>query len=134
MVLFGKAFVLRTAALWLFTSLSIAAAHDIPADVTVQAFVKPDGRHLQLLVRAPLAAIRDVRFSAVGPGLSGCRRNFAPLLPDAATVWIAGLIELYEGETRLTKPRVRATQVSLPSDRSFTSYETAATPICRRRS
>ena len=31
------------------------SAHDIPGDVKVQAFVKPAGTHLRLLVRVPLA-------------------------------------------------------------------------------
>src|SRR5207249_3753543 len=33
------------------------AAHDIPNDVTVQAFVKPEGRTLRVLVRVPLIAM-----------------------------------------------------------------------------
>ena len=33
-----------------------AAAHDIPADVKVNAFVKPTGKQLELLMRVPLAA------------------------------------------------------------------------------
>ena len=39
-----------------------AAAHDIPYDATVQAFVKPAGPHLDLLVRVPLKTMRDVDF------------------------------------------------------------------------
>ena len=33
-----------------------APAHDIPNDVTVQAFVKPEGQQLHVLVRVPLEA------------------------------------------------------------------------------
>ena len=33
------------------------AAHEIPADVTVQALVKPDGTRLRVLVRVPLEAL-----------------------------------------------------------------------------
>ena len=44
------------------------AAHDIPIDVTVQAFLKPEGQRLQLLVRAPLGAMRDVEIPTRGPG------------------------------------------------------------------
>ncbi len=40
----------------------MGAAHDIPSDVTVHAFVKPAGGRLQLLVRVPLKAIRDLDF------------------------------------------------------------------------
>jgi hypothetical protein len=96
--------------------------------VTIQAFIKPEGRHLRFLARVPLAAIRDVDFPLMGPGYLDLDR-LAPLLPDAATVWIADLTEFYEGETRLAKPRVVATQISLPSDRSFTLYETAAAHV-----
>ena len=106
--------------LWLFTTA--AAAHDIPADVTVRAFIKPEGRHLRLLVRVPLAAIRDVDFPLWGPGYLDVDK-LAPLLPDAATIWIGDLVDVYEGDTRLAKPRVVATQISLPSDRSFASFE-----------
>jgi hypothetical protein len=37
-----------------------AFAHDIPNDVTVNAFVKPEGQRLRLLVRVPLKAMREV--------------------------------------------------------------------------
>jgi len=41
---------------------SPAAAHDIPADVKINAFFKPDGKRLELLVRLPLASLIDNRF------------------------------------------------------------------------
>jgi len=47
------------------------------------------------------------------------------LLPDASILWISDFIELYEGNTRLPKPKVVATQISLESDRSFADYDTA---------
>ena len=43
-------------------------AHDIPNDVTVQAFIKPSGDHLHLLLRVPMAAMRDIDFPTTGPG------------------------------------------------------------------
>ena len=102
-----------------------AAAHDIPNDLTVQVFLKPQGDHLQLLVRVPLKAIRDVVFPERGPGYLDLDQ-IAPYLPDAAILWISDFIELYEGETRLPKkPRVAAARISLQSDRSFASYEEA---------
>src|SRR5262249_8356575 len=39
-----------------------ARAHDIPNDVTVQTFVKPDGSRLRVLVRVPLQAMRDMDY------------------------------------------------------------------------
>src|SRR5437016_2436513 len=46
---------------WLVLLLAVlhpAAAHDIPNDVTVRAFLKAQGQHLNLLARVPLKAIR----------------------------------------------------------------------------
>jgi len=101
-----------------------APAHDIPNDVTVQAFVKPEGAHLHLLVRVPLKAMRDVNFPERGPGYLDLARAGA-MLSEAATLWIANFIEIYEGDARLPKPQIVATRISLPSDRSFISYEEA---------
>lgn len=101
-----------------------ARAHDIPNDVTVQMFVKPEGQHLHVLVRVPLKAMRDILFPQRGPGYLDIERA-APLLPDAAKLWIAGFFEVYEGDTLLANPQVVATRISLPSDLSFTSYEGA---------
>jgi len=100
------------------------AAHDIPNDVTIQTFVKPEGDHLYLLVRVPLKSIRDINFPERGQGYLDLAR-VEPLLPDAAMLWISGFIDLFEGETRLARPRVVDTRIALESDRSFASFEQA---------
>jgi hypothetical protein len=113
------------AAFVLFCHLPEAMAHDIPNDVTVQAFLKPAGEHLALLVRVPLRAMRDVDFPARG------RENYLdlertqPLLSDAARLWISDFIDVYEDDAVLPKPQVVETRLSLPSDRSFTSFDDA---------
>lgn len=101
-----------------------SAAHDIPADITVQMLLKPEGKRLQVLVRVPLKAVRDVEFPEIDGGYLDIDR-FAPLLADSAKVWIADFVYVEEGERPLGKPRVAATQLSLESDRSFADYETA---------
>jgi hypothetical protein len=83
-----------------------ASAHDIPNDVTVQALLKPEGQRLMLLVRVPMAALRNTT-------------------PEAAPLELAAAVNLYEEDTLLPKPRVVATQISLPSDKSFASWEEA---------
>lgn len=109
---------------FVLTYTSDAAAHDIPSDVTVHAFVKPAGDRLHLLVRVPLRAMRDMMVPELTGGYLDVEK-LAPLLPDAATLWISDFVELYEGERRLPKPRVMAAQVSLASDRSFESFDAA---------
>ena len=102
-----------------------ASAHDIPNDVTVQAILKPTGDRLHLLVRVPLRAIRDVDFPSTGrEGYLDLQRVDA-LLPDAATLWISDFVGLYENDIAIPKPRVVETRLSLPSDKSFASYEEA---------
>jgi hypothetical protein len=103
---------------------SPAAAHDIPADVTVQVFLKPEGQRLRLLVRAPMAALRDVSFPTRGPIYLDLARADASLR-QAANLWIADAVELYEDDGRLPSPRIIAVRVSLPSDGSFGAYEDA---------
>lgn len=101
-----------------------AAAHDVPDAVRVIAFVKPEGKRLNFLVRVPLRAMRDVDV----PHRSGGFLDFSRVdssLRDAATLWLGDEVELYEEGVRLGKPRVVDARVSLESDRSFTDYELA---------
>jgi hypothetical protein len=105
--------------------LAICAwAHDIPRDLTVHMFVKPAGGELQVLVRIPLRAVRDIEFPERGGGYLDIER-LSPQLPDLATLWIANSLAVYEGDVRLGKPQVAATQLSMESDRSFASFEEA---------
>lgn len=107
---------------------SLQYAHDIPSRVTVLAFVRPAGHTLRLVMRVPLEAMRDVNFPFRGPGYLDFDAA-APLMRDAAKVWLADDVTLYENDTRLPEPKIVATQVSLPSDRSFGDYESAVAHI-----
>ena len=121
----------RVAALFLLVVLTTAArvsAHDIPRDVTVQAFAKPEGQRFTLLVRVPLKAIMDIEFPRK-------ERDYVDLervdqsLRDAAMIWLARKIDLYEEDRLLPDPRILATRMSLESDRSFSSYESAVAHV-----
>jgi hypothetical protein len=105
-----------------------SAAHEVPANVAVQAYVKPEGRRLTLLVRVPLVSIRDIEFPLTGPGYLDLNRVDARLR-DAARIWIAGYVAFFENGAPLPEEEIVAARVSLPSDRSFTSYETALTHV-----
>ena len=101
-----------------------AAAHDIPADVKVNAFVKPLGQHIELVVRVPLVAMVDIDFPTHGPGYLDLPRA-DEALRNAAKLHVIDNITLYENGAPLRTPRLVRTRVSLASDKSFTSYETA---------
>jgi len=101
-----------------------AGAHDLPNDVKVQMFVRPSGDRLRLLVRVPLAAMREVDVPQRGPGYLDLARADSALR-NAANLWIADNVEIYEGETRLAQPQLLDARITLPSDKSFVSYEEA---------
>ncbi len=100
-----------------------AYAHEVPSDVTVRILVRPEGDRINLLVRAPLEAMQDIVFPTVGPGYLDVPRA-APQLRDAAQLWLADNLELYEGERRVALTLV-AVRASIPSDRSFAEYDSA---------
>src|SRR5579883_1687008 len=106
----------------------VIQAHDIPNDVTVQSFLKPEGTRLRFLVRVPLRAIRDINFPEKEGGYIDIPASEVQL-PGQATLWISDFIKLYEGDRLLPKPAVVATRLSLMNDRSFGSYETALTHV-----
>src|SRR5918997_587523 len=74
-----------------------AAAHEIPADVKVNAFVRPTGHKLELLIRAPMAALQEVDYPRRGPGyLEVSRADEA--LRHAAQLWLIQNIDVYEND------------------------------------
>jgi hypothetical protein len=116
---------LRRALIWalLCAIASPAAAHDIPADVKINAFFKPAGQRLELLVRLPLASLIDTDFPTRGAFLDLARADEP--IRGGIKVWLTDNIDVYEDGAVLGKPRVVAAQVSLPSDKSFGSFEEA---------
>ena len=120
-----KSFTLLAVATALLLALGARPdAHEVPDEVTVLTFVKPEGRTLTLLVRAPLKSMKDIDVPVTSNGFLDFSRVDAAL-EHAAVLWISDFVEVYENDVRLTKPRVAATRVTLPSDRSFEDYETA---------
>jgi hypothetical protein len=99
-------------------------AHEIPNDITIQAFVRPEGQRLRLLVRVPLIAMRDMEFPLQGPGYLDLAQADVELR-NAAMLWIGNEVKLYENGARLASPEIVAVRASLPSDRSFGSYDVA---------
>jgi hydrogenase/urease accessory protein HupE len=103
---------------------ALARAHEVPSDVTVRLLVRPEGQRLKVLVRAPLEAMQDITFPLVGPGYLDVP-NADSQLRDAARLWLADNLELYEGERRVPRLEIVAVRASIPSDRSFAEYDSA---------
>ena len=106
--------------------LAVAArpsAHEIPSDVRVQIFVVPSGDRLQLVVRAPIAAMNEIDWPTTGVFLDLTRADAA--LRQAATDWIGSRIDLYEEDRGLGRPLLVGVTASSNADLSFDSYERA---------
>lgn len=113
-----------SAAVLCLLSLGAASAHEIPFEVAVQSFVKPQDEGLQVLVRMPLRAVRDVEFPAFGPGYLDIDA-LKPQLQDLAILWVAEFVEVYENDQRLPFPNIAATQLAIFADKSFASFDEA---------
>jgi hypothetical protein len=115
----------------LLLAVQVPRAHEIPNEVTIYSFLKPEGQHLTFLVRAPMKALRDIEV----PRKDGVYQGYIDLeradraLHDAATQWIADFVKLYEEDRQLPYPEVSAVRASLPTDRSFESYDRALAHI-----
>jgi len=101
-----------------------SAAHEIPSDVRVQMFVKPEGQRLRVLLRVPLKSIIETEWPQRAPGLLDLSQADRPMRNGAMTR-IADELTFLEGDRRLDAPRIAAITASLPSDLSFDSYEQA---------
>ncbi len=103
-------------------------AQPIVDDVTAQALIKPDGQQLRMVVRIPLGGLGDLEFPTYGIGYLDLSRA-EPALRDAARRRVAPDLPLYENGARIAAPRVAAVRVSLPSDRSFDTYDGAVAHV-----
>ena len=103
------------------------SAHDVPSDVRIQIFVKPEGQTLRLLVRLPLASINDISWPELQPGVLDLSRAETALRQATSTA-LVDYIEVYEAGRKL-EPRVAAVRASIPADRSFDAYDQALAHI-----
>src|SRR5688500_20209408 len=105
------------------TLRGVLVAHDIPDEILVQSYVRPQQNQLQVLLRIPLLAIADANLPKDGTGYLAM-----PYLDEAlreAANQISNGIVFLEGEERLVRYEMASARISLPSDRSYDTYEGA---------
>jgi hypothetical protein len=105
-------------------SSETATAHEIPPNVALQAYLRPDGETLRVLLRVPLSSMRDMDLPLRGPGYLVVSEADQQLR-DAAQLWLGEYMSIYENDELLRDYQVSAARVSIPSDQSFVSYEQA---------
>jgi HupE / UreJ protein len=98
-----------------------AHAHEIPNDVVIHGYLRPEGNRMNILLRVPLNAMRDSEFPQTAAGYLDVDRA-GKVLADAVQVWITDNITVYENDRQLPHPKMAGLRVALPSDKSFASY------------
>ena len=105
-----------------FPRWAVANGGDLPPEIVLQGFVKPEDGRVQLLVRVPLVLLSSFSLPKRGPGYLDLERVDAKLKQAAAAT--GRLIEL-SADGALLAPTTREVRLSLLSDRSFASYSSA---------
>ena len=119
----------RLLAWWLLVCAAscaqIARAHEFKLDAVINAFVKIEPGEAQLVVRAPLYLFKSVKFPVnnieidVDKSAPAIERALAAIQQD---------ITLFENDRPLAASHA-AGRLSLPSDRSFETYEQASSHV-----
>jgi hypothetical protein len=109
-----------------FPRVAAANGSDLPPEIVLQGFVKPEDGRMRLLVRIPLVFLQPFALPKRGPGYLDLAHMDEVLRQAAAAA--GRQIELFEDGVPLV-PTVRRARISLLSDRSFQSYAVALAHI-----
>lgn len=115
--------LLSVALLTLLSAVTISG-HEVPVDVTVRAFVRPEGQAIRVLVRAPLETFRDITVPTRQDVFLDLASADEPVR-TGAELWIVGGLQVFEDGRDLGRGRLTHTRLALPSDTSFESWESA---------
>jgi hypothetical protein len=102
-------------------------AHDVPDEIVIQSYLKPDAGRLQVLLRIPLLAVTDTNLPKNGTGYLAMP-YLDPALRDAANQIAAGIVFL-EKDERLSQFELANARISLPSDKSFDTFSGALSHV-----
>jgi hypothetical protein len=125
----GRRLLARTVAIatLAFAALAMAPtaawAHDVPNEIIIRGFAKPNGERLDVALRVPLILLSQLDLPKRGPGYLDLKR-IDPSLDRAGEKVASELLRFYEGDERLT-PTAIEHRISLPSEDTFDAYDQA---------
>jgi hypothetical protein len=105
-----------------------ARAHEFKLESVMTGFVKIEPREAHLVVRVPFHVLRGIKFPLNGAEIALDKAD--PALQQALGL-IGREIVLFEDGTSLA-PTTALARLSLPSDRSFDSYQAAVSHVAMR--
>jgi hypothetical protein len=109
----------------LFLCPKVASAHDVPDDVRIKIFMKPENQKMRILVRMPANALIDILFPTLPDSSWLDLREIDGFALEGAKVWIADLLSIREADNLLSTPQVIAVRVSRANDASFSTFPQA---------
>jgi hypothetical protein len=102
-----------------------ASAHDVPDDVRIKIFLKPEDDRMLILVRIPANALIDILFP-LRPGSDWLDlKQIDGYAAEGAKVWVADLLSVYEGDNPLPTPQVLAARISRAGSSYFSTFQGA---------
>lgn len=102
----------------------LAHAHDIPASISLQAWVHADDSSVQMVVRIPLRALRDVEYPQRGPGYLDLPRA-REAIEEGVLRWVPQAFELKVDGVAAPSAQLKAWRASLESERPYGSWRSA---------
>jgi hypothetical protein len=108
----------------------VARAHDVPNEIIIRGFAKPDGNRLNVAVRVPLILLSQLDLPKRGPGYLDLAQ-IDPSLDQAAARVAFELVRFSEGDEHLS-PVAIDHRISLPSEDAFDTYDQALNHIQSR--
>src|SRR6266699_6274385 len=96
---------------WLFLAgQALVRAHDVPDEIVIRTYLRPDATRLQVLLRIPLLAVTDTNLPKDGTGYLAMA-YLDPALRDAANQIAAGIVFL-ENDERLSQFELAGARIS----------------------
>jgi HupE / UreJ protein len=102
-----------------------ASAHDVPDEVAIKIFLKPESSRMLMLVRIPASALIDILFPTRPESDWLDMRQIDGFALEGAKVWVADLLSVREGGQLLPAPQVVAVRISRIGNPAFDSFESA---------
>jgi hypothetical protein len=122
-----SAFRLLGAALVAVSIQTAVRAHDIPDEIVIQAYLRPEPAQLKVLLRIPLLALGESSLPKDGTGYLALP-YIDSAVREAANQISNGIVFVEHGE-RLMQYEMANGRISLPSDKSFDSFEGAISRV-----
>src|ERR1700683_2727804 len=92
------------------------SAHEVPDDVRLKIFLKPEGDRMLILVRIPANALIDILFPTLPQSDWLDLKQIDGFAAAGAKVWVADLLSVSEGDNALPEPQVLAVRMSRSND------------------